>query len=253
MKKKYFSLFLSYFILILFFIFLYAPIISLIIASFKQKGIGYVEMLDRTDLINGFVNSFYTAIISVAISLMIAISTLMFISIIKIDIFAKISYINLIIPEIILAISLLILFNKCNIDLGFKTLILSHSILSLSYIFLLLYYKYISIDNKILEAARDLGANLFISWKTIIFPLLKPSIIISSALAFILSFDDFIFSYFCSNPDFQTLPLVFLSILRAEPSPSLYAFSVSLLIICFIGLFIYYQFDNITNRDKNEK
>jgi spermidine/putrescine transport system permease protein len=250
MTKGRLHLAFCYFVLTLFFIFLYAPILSLFVSSFKQNGMGYIEMFSRTDLLTGFVNSFYTAALSVIISLVISLVTLGFVSMMRTTVFSMVSYVNLIIPEIILAISLLLFFNVLSIELGFKTLVLSHSILSLGYVFLLLYYRFVGIDKMILEAGKDLGANVWISWKTIILPILTPSIIIGCALAFILSFDDFIFSYFCSNPDFQTLPLVFLSILRTEPSPSFYAFSVSLLAACFFGLIIYHYV--YANRENEE-
>jgi spermidine/putrescine transport system permease protein len=247
MNNRFFVLSLKIIYIFLFFLFLYAPIINLLGCAFKSGLGGLKELFDgsQNHLIEGFFNSLLTAVSSWAIAITISLLTLFFISITKINFFADIALINLIIPETILAITLLLLFAHLGITLGFKTVILTHSVLSLGYLFSFLYYRFIHLDTYVLEASRDLGATVFIQWKTVIFSLLKPSMVMGSALAMILSFDDFIFSYFCSNPDFQTLPLVFLSILWTEPSPAFYAFSALLLTTCFVAglcgfaLFIY--------------
>ena len=130
----------------------------------------------------------------------------------KSNFFLALNILNLILPETVIAISLLLFFNNLNIKLGYLTLIISHIVLILGYTIPLLYQKWLEINKLYILAAYDLGANDSFVWKTIVLSLLKPTIITIIFLSFILSFDDYIFSYFCSSVDTTTIsnPILYL-------------------------------------------
>ena len=133
----------------------------------------------------------------------------------------SIIYINIIIPEIILAISLVLLFSFFNIPLGFSTLIVAYTTAFLGYSFPFLSQKWKEFDKTLITAAKDLGATTKIIWKTLIFPMFQDTFYSIAFLVFIITFDDYVFAYFCGNSETLTLPLYILLSLRMGISPEL--------------------------------
>ncbi|KKS68586.1 MAG: Putrescine transport system permease protein potI [candidate division TM6 bacterium GW2011_GWE2_42_60] len=139
-------------------------------------------------------------------------------------------YANLVFPEIVLAVGLLSLFSALGISLGMWALIIAHTVLGLGYVVPLVYDRYQELDYRLTEAALDLGATPLQVFTTVTLPLLRPTLFSAAILVFIVSFDDFIFAYFCAGSTFQTLPLYILSMLRTGVSPIVNALSTVLLV-----------------------
>jgi ABC-type spermidine/putrescine transport system, permease component II len=116
-------------------------------------------------------------------------------------------YLNLVIPEIVLAVGLMSLFYFLNVPLSLTTLIAAHTILGLGYVFPMIYNRYVELDTKYVEASLDLGATRWQTFRLVILPLLYPSMSAGALLIFIISFDDFILSFFCAGGATQTLPM----------------------------------------------
>ena len=146
---------------------------------------------------------------------------------------------NLILPETVIAISLLLFFAHFNIGLGYTTLIIAHVVFVLGYSIPLLYQKWLEIDKIYMIAAYDLGANDSFVWKTIILQLLKPTIITTSFLSFILSFDDYIFSYFCSSIETVTISNPLLLLLKNGLSLKIKALFVCMISFSFLLSILY--------------
>ncbi len=204
-------------ILIIFFSLFYLPIINIIWQSFivnnKFDLSGYIELFNDSEILYGCLNSLLIAIATVIFSLFIALQAIKYFFLEgKSKFFLIFNFLNIIFPETVIAISLLLFFTYFRISLGYITLIISHIVLSLGYIIPLLYEKWLNINKLYILAAYDLGANDSFVWKSIILHLLKPTIITSCFLSFILSFDDYIFSYFCTSVDTITIsnPMLFL-------------------------------------------
>lgn len=139
-------------------------------------------------------------------------------------------------PDIVMGISLLILFNVLAISLGFWSLFCAHVTLCLPFVVVTVYSRMISFDNDIFEAAKDLGATDFTIFRRVILPLLWPAILSAWLLSFTLSLDDVIISYFVAGPQFEILPLRIYSMARLGITPTINAlctvtFSVTLLLV----------------------
>src|SRR5579872_2307010 len=117
-------------------------------------------------------------------------------------------------PDIVMGISLLILFATTHTSLGFLTLLLSHITFCIPFVVVTVYSRLTGIDKNIFEAAKDLGANDFIIFIRIILPLIMPAVIAGWLLSFTLSMDDVIISFFVTGPNFEILPLKIYSLVR---------------------------------------
>lgn len=153
-------------------------------------------------------------------------------------------YANLVLPEIVLSVGLLSLFAFIGIRLGMWALIIAHTVLGLGYVVPLVYDRYRELDYRLIEAALDLGATPLQVFTTVIIPSLRPTLFSAAILVFIVSFDDFVFAYFCSGSMFQTLPLYILSMLRTGVSPIVNALSAVLLIFSSLLIVVYASFTN---------
>ena len=140
-------------------------------------------------------------------------------------------YVNLIVPEVVLAVGLLSLFSIAGISLGKMTLVIAHTVLGLGYVIPIIYTRYQELDYRLTEASLDLGATYGQTFRRIILPLLYPALMVAGLLVFIISFDDFVLSYFCAGPSATTLPLYILSMLKTGISPVVSALSTGLLVV----------------------
>lgn len=139
-------------------------------------------------------------------------------------------------PEIVMGISLLILFNITDIPLGFWTLLFAHITFCIPFVIVTVYSRMVSFDKYIFEAAKDLGATDGFIFMRVIVPLLWPALLAGWLLSFTLSMDDVITSYFVAGPDFEILPLQIYSMVRLGVKPEINAlcslmFIVTLLLV----------------------
>lgn len=142
-----------------------------------------------------------------------------------------------------MGISLLILFFLLKMRLGFWSLLLSHITFCIPFVAVTVYSRLSGLDKNVFEAARDLGANDFMSFRRIIIPMLWPAILAGWLLSFTLSLDDVIISFFVTGPDFQILPLYIYSLVRIGLKPELNAlcsvmFAITLFIVVLFQLIL---------------
>ena len=232
--------------LILFF--LYLPIIILVIYSFNTSKMNvvfegftldwYKTLFDNTDLIEAFMNTMIIAITSTAISTVIG--TLGAVGLKKYKFKGKqfinlLLYIPIVIPEIVLGISLLSVYTLTKLELGMFTLILSHIAFSIPFVIVSVRSALSKDLDTYEEAAKDLGANNTNTFFKITLPYIMPGVISGALLAFTLSLDDVVISYFTAGPGSNTLPLKIYSMIKTGISPDVNALSsLMLLAIMFI-------------------
>ena len=156
-------------------------------------------------------------------------------------------------PDIVTGISMMLLFvfvgNRLgNADkLNFWTLLIAHVTFNLPYVILNVTPKFRQMDKHLPEAALDLGCTPVQSFFKVELPNIMPGIVTGFIMAFTLSLDDFVISYFCAGSDFQTLPILIYSMTKKEVKPDIYALS-TLMIIAVLTLLI---LTNLTgDRDK---
>ena len=228
---------------------LYCPILVLMINSFNLSKYSvnwagftldwYKNILQNKALIQASINSIKVSITSATIATIIG--GLSAISFLKYNYFGKkflksSLYITLVIPDIILGISFLTLFVLLKVKLGFVSLLISHIALSLPFVVITILIRLNNFNINIIEAAKDLGAGDFCIFLKIILPLIFPSILSAWIIAFTLSFDDVIISYFVSGPSYDILPLLIFSMAKIGAKPEVNA--VCTIILCFSILFV---------------
>jgi spermidine/putrescine transport system permease protein len=158
-------------------------------------------------------------------------------------VFSSIVYVLAISPDIIMGISLLILFNLISINLGFYSLLLAHITLNLPFVIIIVISRLKTFNKNLINAARDLGAGEWTIFTRIILPLILPSVISGWLLAFTLSLDDVVISFFVTGPNFEVLPLTLFSMAHLGIKSEINAlctviFAVTLVLI-FISHFIF--------------
>jgi spermidine/putrescine transport system permease protein len=159
----------------------------------------------------------------------------------KIEKSLSLFYINLVVPETVLALGLISYFSFLNIPLGMHTLIVSHTVLGLGFVIPILYTRAVMLDPRLKEASLVLGASPAQTFFKITLPQLKPAMISIGLLVFVISFDDFILSYFCSGTSFQTLSIYLVSSIRYGISPVVNAFSAILILITGLLVSIFFS------------
>lgn len=239
------------------FVVLYIPIVVLFVFSFNDASFPspwrgwtlrwYGELFHTPEVWRALTNSLTVACAAVFLSVGMGIF-LMLLAVQSGRVRRMLSYFytNLIFPEIVLAVGLLGFFTAYHIPLGAVTLTIGHTVLGLGYVVPLMYARYQEIDSRLMEAAEDLGATHFQTFFTIILPLIKPALFTAGILVFIVSFDDFVFSYFCAGSTFQTLPLYILSMLRSGVSPIVNALSTLLLVFSSLLIILYSSYTTKT-------
>lgn len=226
------------------YIFLFLPISVIVVNSMNAtttkpylswKGFTfdwYIKLFDNDALLSSFGNTMFIAIMSTLLATVIG--TLGAIGMYKYKFKGKslidgLLYIPVVIPEIVMGISLLTIFSKTNVPRGMLTLILAHVTFSIPYVIFNVRARLSGYDSSIEEASLDLGANRIRTFFEITLPVLAPGIAGGALLAFTLSIDDVIISYFV-NGQTKTYPLKVMESIKSGVSPDVNALSTLILI-----------------------
>ena len=151
--------------------------------------------------------------------------------------------IPMMVPEIVTGVSMMLLFVFVGTMLGlqeklnFWTLLIAHTTFNIPYVILNVTPKFQQMDKHLPEAALDLGCTPLQAFFKVELPCIFSGIVTGFIMAFTLSLDDFVISYFCSGSDFQTLPILIYSMTKKEVTPDIYALS-TLMIVAIMTLLI---------------
>jgi len=243
MKQSQFCLIVTLLVLI----FLYLPIIVLVINSFNDSRFGglwngftwkwYAKLWQEKAMWHSLQNS-----LIVGISATIASTVLGTIAAFAIHRYQTklqklhygLIYTPLLIPDILMGISLLLFFTALHIQLSLLTIFIAHTTFCVSYVTMVMLSKLQTFDFSVVEAAQDLGANGWIVAKSILLPLLAPGITAGALLAFTLSIDDFVITYFVAGKGASTLPMYVYSMMKFGSTPIVNALSVIILFFTFV-------------------
>jgi len=244
------------------YIFLFLPIAVVVVNSFNAttskpyliwKGFTlnwYATLWENTALLESFGNTILLAAMSTLLATIIG--TIGAVGMYKYKFRGKsvidgLLYVPVVIPEIVLGISLLILFANVNIPRGILTLVLAHVTFCIPFVIFNVRARLAGYDNSVEEASMDLGANRIVTFFEITLPVLAPGIGGGALLAFTLSIDDVIISYFV-NGQTKTYPLKVMESIKSGVSPDVNALS-SLLLVGTIALVLATQ-SNIFKKGK---
>lgn len=223
---------------------IYLPIAVLVVNSFNTSKYGvnwkgftfkwYDKLWHNEGLMGAATHSLTIAIVAASIATIIG--TLAAVALHRYQfkgkaVLSSMVFISMLTPDIVMAISLLIIFITLGIQLGFISLLLAHITFCLPFVIVAVYSRLKGFDMKMLEAARDLGATESrVFWK-IILPLALPAVASGWLLSFTLSLDDVIVSAFVTGPGYEILPLKVYSMVRVGVSPEVNAISTLLLVV----------------------
>ena len=238
-RKRWFQL-----VMILNFIFLYFPIISLMAFSFNNsrrnitwRGFTfkyYVKAFYNESLFDAFLNSLIVASISTIVAT--TLGAMLGLALYRFRFPAKNAFdgwihLPIIIPEICMGVAMLAFFSRLNIPLGLVTITVSHIAFSLPFVAVVVRARMAGFDHSLEEAARDLGANQWQTFVDVTLPYMMPGIVAGALLALTLSLDDFVITFFTSGPGSTTLPIKIFSMVRFSVTPEVNAASTVLIVI----------------------
>jgi spermidine/putrescine transport system permease protein len=154
------------------------------------------------------------------------------------DVHYLLVYAPLVVPEILMGMSLLLFFVALRLELGFVTIALSHITFCVSYVAMVVLGRLQDFDWGLVEAAQDLGADAWTAARRVVLPLLAPGIAAGALLAFTLSVDDFVITFFVAGPGTTTLPLRIYSMIKHGSPPLINALSTLLLALTVVTVWL---------------
>ena len=247
-------------------LFLYTPIIVLIIFSFNDsrrnivwKGFTlkyYKKMFSNEILLEAFLNSIAIALITTILSLVLGVLTAILLWRFQFplkSLYQGMVMIPVIVPEICIGIAFLVFFNMIGWPsdliwpLSLAKIIFAHSLFCFPFVSIVVRAKLVNLNWECEEAAKDLGANAWHVYRDIWLPHLKPSLIAGGLLAFTLSLDDFVITFFTSGPETITLPIKIYSMVRFSVTPEVNAASTVLIVVTILSVCtaIFFQKENL--------
>ena len=228
-------------------IFMYLPILIVIIYSFNENKLTaiwsgfslkwYTELLKDKDLMEALKNSLILGVLSCFCAGVIG--TIGAVGMAGMNYKTKgimeyVSMLPIMIPEIILGMVFLPFFSAISLPFGMTTLVIAHTTFCIPYIYMMVKARLVGMDPTLLQAARDLGASEIRAFWDITLPLIMPAVASGSLLAFAMSFDDVVISVLVTNSRINTLPIKVFSRIKFGVSPEINALSTIMLSVTLI-------------------
>jgi spermidine/putrescine transport system permease protein len=226
------------------YLFLYIPIAVLVVMSFNASKIPfiwtgfstqwYASLLNNEAIRQGFINTMIVAIgatiLATILGTMLAIAVTRYFRSTVIEAF---SLAPAIIPDLVLAIGLLVFFSLVGVTLSLFSVLLAHVVFGMAFVAAVVIARLGQTDPSLEEASEDLGASPAATFFRITLPTLMPAIIAGALLVFTLSLDEFVIAYFTNGPATPTLPIVIYSMVRFGVTPEINALAAILLVVSF--------------------
>ncbi|MDQ5940742.1 MAG: spermidine/putrescine transport system permease protein [Candidatus Dependentiae bacterium] len=228
------------------YLFLYLPIIILVVFSFNDgdfaggwKGFSfrwYHAMVHSQEILAALRASLIVACSSTILSLVFGTCAVISTKWLRWERWLNVFYTNVLIPDIVLGIGLLCLFSLLNLPLGYKSLIVGHTVLGLGFVIPIVSSRFNQIDPILTEASLDLGATQWQTMRRVVLPLLTPGLMAAGLLVFTLSLDDFVISFFCAGTHVETLSVYVFNQIKNLIDPSINALSTCMLLISSLSV-----------------
>jgi len=241
--------------LLMIYVFLYIPIVTLVVYSFNASPLvtvwseftfkWYAAVVNDSELISGLILSLKIALVSGLMSVMFGTFTAF--ALVRYRKFkgrtllASMANAPLVMPDVIVGLSLLLMLVSVQRWFGFPergmfTILLGHALVGTAYAAVVVMSRLREIDSRLEEAAMDLGCKPFQVFMLVTLPLIAPSLVSAFLLTFTLSFDDVVLSAFLSGPGSTTLPLVVFSRARLGLNPSINAVAAMIIIVVSVAV-----------------
>lgn len=247
--------------LALIFILLYAPIVTLIVLSFNQSKTRakwggftlkwYKELLKNEQIMSAFYTTLIIAFVSAAIATVIGTAATIAIQGMKQKwktMYMGLTNIPMMNAEIVMGVSLMLLFIAFHMTLGFGTILIAHITFNIPYVILSVLPKLKQTNRYTYEAALDLGASPVKAFFKVVFPDIVPGVLSGFMLAFTMSLDDFVITHFTKGPGIDTLSTKIYTEVRKGIKPEIYALST----IMFVTVLVLLLLINYSPKEEEE-
>lgn len=226
--------------------FLYVPLAIVVIYSFNDSQLNaewvgftldwYRKLFADEEMLHAAGNSLVIALMSSVVSTVLGTTAGFALHRYKSRVLQILVLTPIAIPEILVGVSLLIFFVLLNLTLGMLSVTLAHIAFSLGFVAIVVRSRLSGMDESLTEAARDCGATPWLAFRRVTLPLIMPGVVAGALMAFTLSIDDFVITFFTAGANTQTLPLQIYSMIKIAVTPEVNAVSTLLmgLTLCLI-------------------
>jgi spermidine/putrescine transport system permease protein len=225
-------------------VFLYGPIVVLVVFSFNASRLSagwagfttdwYLRLAADASLRTALQNSLLVAVVSTAIAAVLGVAAAVGLERVAAKnrrLVEGAMLLPLLVPEVTLGVALMLFFVTIRVPLGLVTVTLGHAAFNLPVVMVIVRARLRKMDPGLVEAAYDLGASPWQAFRRVTLPLLAPAIAGGILMAFTISLDDFIVTFFTGGPGSTTLPLKVYSMIKSGVSPEINALSTVLVLI----------------------
>jgi spermidine/putrescine transport system permease protein len=224
-------------------VFLYLPIVLLVWLSFNENKVAtiwtgfslqwYGTVFDNPNILRATQNSLTVALVATVVSTLLATMAALAMNGPRVRAQGLINGLfglPLLVPEIVTAVATLVFFLAIGLELGLMTVMIAHIVFCIPFAYLPIRARLTDLDPRLLEAAADLYASPVRAFWRVTLPLIMPGILSGAMLAFIVSLDDFVITFFVAGPGATTLPVYIFGMVRMGITPEVNALAALLLL-----------------------
>jgi spermidine/putrescine transport system permease protein len=226
------------------YLFLYLPLVVVIAFSFNDSRMNaqwvgfttdwYARLLHDEDMLLAARNSLLIALASAAFATVLGTMAGFALHRYRTRVLPVLILAPIAIPEILMGVALLMFFVMINLTLGLVSITLAHIAFCIGYVALVVRARLAGMDESLVEAARDCGATPLAAFRHVTLPLIMPGVIAGALMAFTLSLDDFVITFFTAGASASTLPLQIYSMVKIAVTPEVNAVSTLLLLLTLL-------------------
>ncbi|MEU8381644.1 ABC transporter permease [Streptosporangium sp. NPDC048865] len=239
------------------YVFLYTPIVVLVVMSFNAGESPYVYegfSLDwygvlaqnakiREGLVNTLIVAAGSTVLATVLGTLLAVGLARHTRSRTLD---ALGVLPAVLPDLVLAIGLLVFYATIRSTLGLHSVLLAHTVFGMAFVTAVVRTRLAGADTSLEEASRDLGATPFTTFLRVTLPQLTPGIVAGALLAFTLSIDEFVIAFFTAAPTTPTLPIVIYSMVRFGVTPEINALATLLLLVSFTAVIVTQRMTRLT-------
>jgi spermidine/putrescine transport system permease protein len=222
--------------------FLYLPLLIVVVYSFNDSRLNaewvgftwhwYDVLLHDEEMLKAAGNSLFIALVASLAATLLGTMAGIAMHRYRVPLLSFMVLTPVAMPEILLGVSLLLFFIQVlNLTLGMLSIVLAHITFSIGFVAIIVRARLAGIEESLFEAARDLGATPWLTFRHITLPLILPAIVAGALMAFTLSIDDFVITFFTAGVGVQTLPLRIYSMIKIAVTPEVNAVSTLLMLL----------------------
>jgi spermidine/putrescine transport system permease protein len=226
------------------YVFLYGPLVVVVAYSFNDSAMNaqwagftldwYRKLFGNEEMLTAAWNSLAIGLVASAVSTVLGTMAGYAMHRYKLRVLPFLVLAPIAIPEILMGVSLLIFFVAINLTLGLASIALAHIAFCIGFVAIVVRARLAGMDESLVEAARDLGATPLQAFRLVTLPLIMPGVIAGALMAFTLSIDDFVITFFTAGAGEMTLPLKIYTMVKITVTPEVNAVSTLLMLVTLV-------------------